>query len=87
MAFTVPPGLEKLSFTGVAEAGGRSEWLPQPTSEINTVNVFVFDKVNQKVGYVAAIGLGHSVGLSFGRSYRLVRYYFLGRKRDSALVV
>jgi len=49
MAFTVPPGLEKFSFTGVAEAGGRPEWLPQPTSEINTVNVFVFDKVNQKI--------------------------------------
>jgi len=47
--FTVPPGLEEFSFTGVAEAGGKSEWLPQPSSKINTVNVFVFDKVNQKI--------------------------------------
>jgi len=49
-AFTVPPGLEKFTFTGVAEVGGLPEWLPQPTGPaINTVNVFVFDKVNQKI--------------------------------------
>ena len=65
-AFTVPLGLEKFSFTGVAEAGGEPDWQLQPAgSVIDTVNVFVFDKVDQKVGPITVIDFGDSV-VDFG---------------------